>query len=135
LEVLKHVIELKYEIIIVTNQYLLGEGTINQAQYDKYTRRLVRLLASVGVEIRDIFYCPHARWVDCRCRKPSTGLFDQAIDKYPLIDLSTAFLVGDSICDVELAKAVGIPSFGVGLGYSGSIHLPSISDLCDHQLW
>lgn len=35
-----------YQIIIVTNQYLIGEGLITQHQYDVFSARMLEVLAS-----------------------------------------------------------------------------------------
>jgi len=42
-------------------------------------------------------------------------LIKKALEKYPEIDLESCFIVGDSICDVELGEKLGIKTFGIGL--------------------
>lgn len=102
-----------YEIIIITNQYFIEEGTVSLDQYNDYARKLIDLLKAEGVEIRDVFFCPHARTHPCACRKPKTGMIENALLKYPDIDMTRAFMVGDSDCDVELAKNLNIPAFAI----------------------
>lgn len=41
----------------------------------------------------------------------------QALMKYPVIDLSESFMVGDSICDVQLAEKLNIPVYGINIDY------------------
>lgn len=48
--------------------------------------------------------------------KPKEGLVKMALGKYPKIDLKNCFIVGDSLCDVELGEKLGIKTFGIGLG-------------------
>ncbi len=119
-----------YEIIVVTNQYLIEEGIISRAQYDDYTKKLLGILKDSGVEIRDVFCCPHARSNPCACRKPKTGMIDAALRKYPDIDMSRAFIVGDSECDLLLARNLNIPAYGIQcrIDYDKCIFLETMMD-------
>jgi D-glycero-D-manno-heptose 1,7-bisphosphate phosphatase len=108
-----------YEIMIVTNQYLIGEGFITQDQYDQFTAKMLSILATAGVGILEIFYCQYARWEGCRCCKPQTGMIEAAAAKYPAIDLPQSFLVGDSPTDIELARAKGVQAFSLGFEAPG----------------
>lgn len=38
-----------------------------------------------------------------------------ALEKYPEIDLKNSFIVGDSLCDVQLGERLGIKTFGIGI--------------------
>jgi D-glycero-D-manno-heptose 1,7-bisphosphate phosphatase len=105
--------ELGYQIIIITNQYLIGEGTITHKLYLDFNELLFKELSNKGVKILDIFYCPHARNELCNCCKPRTGLIEQAISKYPNIDLKRSFVIGDSLCDIQLAANLNMRSYGI----------------------
>jgi D-glycero-D-manno-heptose 1,7-bisphosphate phosphatase len=70
-----------------------------------------------------IFFCPHhpAGSVpefsrDCDCRKPKTGLIDQACRSFE-IDLKRSFVIGDTSTDMELALRAGLPGVMVKTGY------------------
>ncbi len=106
-----------YEIIIVSNQYLIGENFITQDQYDSYNDKLLTTLKNAGISILDVFYCPHSRTGGCDCMKPKTGLIGHALEKYPSIDLSSSFVVGDSLCDMQMAEQLGLTAYGIGLDY------------------
>ena len=116
-----------YEIIIITNQYTIGEGYISLEQYQRFTGKLLQILEENSVRILDIFYCPHARNANCDCCKPRTGLIKQAIAKYPHINLSESFMCGDSVNDLECAKQMGLPFYGIGIGES---QVENLVDLC-----
>lgn len=116
-QTLKYINDLGYHIIIVTNQYLIGEGFITQAQYEEYNNQMLKNLKSRGINVFDVFYCPHARKDNCECIKPNTGMIMQALKKHPEIDLSESFMVGDSICDVQLAEKLNIPVYGINIDY------------------
>ncbi|MBR6669923.1 MAG: HAD-IIIA family hydrolase, partial [Ruminococcus sp.] len=72
-----------YEIIIVTNQYIIGERIISIEQYYEFNSKLLALLIENDISIMDVFYCPHARTEQCDCCKPRNGLIKHAIRKYP----------------------------------------------------
>lgn len=135
IETLKSVNQQGYEIIIITNQYLLNEGFISLEQYEDITEKMMNELTRQGVKILDIFYCPHSRTGGCTCIKPQTGMIMEAIKKYPSINIDESFMIGDSIVDVELAINMKMKGFGVGVGsfYSNEIYeLKSIKDLVDY---
>jgi D-glycero-D-manno-heptose 1,7-bisphosphate phosphatase len=113
IEAMRHVLKLGYQIIIITYQYLIGEGAITHKQYLDFNELLFKELSNRGVNILDIFYCPHARNEQCSCSKPKTGLIEQAISKYPGIDLTKSFIIGDSLCDIQLAGNLNMPSYGI----------------------
>ena len=117
IDVLKRLCKAGYKIIIITNQYIIGEGYITEQQYLEYNEKLLKVLKELDVDILDVFYCPHSRRDNCACIKPKTGLIKSAIDKYPSINLDESFVVGDSICDAELAKNIGVAAYGIGFDY------------------
>ena len=108
IEAMKYINSVGYKIIIITNQYIIGEGYITKAQYEYYNKKLLSVLEENNVEIFDVFFCPHKRSDNCRCCKPATGMIDMALLKYPEIDLDKSFIVGDSICDMQLAKKLNL---------------------------
>jgi D-glycero-D-manno-heptose 1,7-bisphosphate phosphatase len=134
LSALKSIREKGYEIIIVTNQCLINEGVITQSQYEAFTEKLVSQLASSGIDILDIFYCPHSRKENCNCFKPKTGMIDMALDKYPDIELAKSFIAGDSSCDIELGNKIGIKTFGINIksGTANYIRVKSLLDIIEY---
>ena len=113
LEGIRHLIACGYKIIIITNQYPIGEGQVTQAFYDRYMDRLLSLLKEGGAEVLDVFFCPHRRDEGCECCKPRTGMIRQALKKYPQIDMSRSFFAGDSAADEGVARAANLPFYGV----------------------
>ena len=98
---------------MITNQYLIDEGIITYADYQNFTDRLVWRLAQQGIHLQDIFFCPHRRDAGCRCCKPKPGMIEQALEKYPEIDLKQSILIGDSAGDRELARSLAIPFYEI----------------------
>ncbi len=115
MDAMARLLALRYDLIVVTNQYLIGEGVLSLQEYHSFDRKFQNALAANGVRVLDTFFCPHARWEGCGCCKPKPGMIQQAMAKHPDIDLSQSFLVGDSAADAGLSAAFGLPFFGIGL--------------------
>lgn len=106
---------LGYEMIIVTNQGMINDGIITDKQYRSLHGKMLKKLREHGVEILDTFHCPHRIEENCNCKKPKPGMIYQALAKYPSIDLSESFVVGDSGGDIGLAECFGLAAYGIGL--------------------
>jgi D-glycero-D-manno-heptose 1,7-bisphosphate phosphatase len=131
IDALKAIMQKGYEIIIITNQYLINEKIITLQQYKEITDKFIKRLLDSGIEILDIFYCPHSKEENCNCMKPKDGMIKMALEKYPEIDLENSFIVGDSLCDVQLGERLGIKTFGIRLDKSKgkTIKIDSIKDI------
>jgi D-glycero-D-manno-heptose 1,7-bisphosphate phosphatase len=115
IEALKGISQKGYQIIIITNQYLINEGIITSLQYRRFTEELLLELNNCEIDILDILYCPHSRQENCNYFKPKTELIDMALKKYLNIELEKSLIVGDSLSDVELGNKFGIMTFGINV--------------------
>lgn len=113
IEGMKLLNQLGFEIIIVTNQYIINDGIINLDEYKKFTINLEEVFEMNGVKVLDIFYCPHSDIEKCNCKKPKTGMIQSAMKKYPLIDLESSIMIGDSNSDEELAMRMNLKFYRV----------------------
>ncbi len=127
IEGMRYIIEKGYRIIIITNQYIIEEGIISTDQYSAFTAKLIDILNSSGIPILDIFHCPHARPFKCACGKPGTGMIQQALDRYPEIDISHSFMCGDSDSDRLCAENSGLKFIGINRGERSISNLSEIS--------
>lgn len=114
IEALRKLCGLGYKIIIVTNQAGIGKQIFKESDYWELTNWYVGELKSEGIDILDIFFCPHyidskikKYKKDCDCRKPRPGMFEQAFERYD-IDREKSFMVGDKLSDLHAAKNAGI---------------------------
>lgn len=129
IEALKKIKQKRYEIIIVTNQYLINEGLITLDQYKKIDQRFLNYLNENNIKVLDIFFCPHRKEEKCECFKPKPGLINQALEKYPNIELSSSFIVGDSKSDIKLGKHFNLLTFGINLNNEGCIQIESLKEV------
>ena len=58
IEGLKKIKYYGYEIIIITNQYIIADGIISEQQYKAFNHKLIKLLKKEGIDILKIYYCP-----------------------------------------------------------------------------
>lgn len=124
IQTLKEVLNRGYKIIIITNQYIINEGYITLEQYPNITDQMLIELKRNGIEIHDIYYCPHTKTEGCCCIKPRIGMINKSLKEYPDINISESFMVGDSTVDMELAINMGMQGFGIGVSYD--FHDPKI---------
>ena len=99
--------KLGYEIVIVTNQSGITRGYYNENDYQKLTEWMLGQFNDNGINILDIFYCPHGPEENCECRKPKPGMLFKAKDKYN-INMKESWIIGDSESDIKAANAAGI---------------------------
>lgn len=98
-----------YLLIVATNQGGLAKGWYTEETLAKMHQHIREVYHEHGVEITDIFYCPHHPNFtgDCDCRKPKPGLLLQGIEKYN-IDPAQSYFIGDRERDVEAGTAAGV---------------------------
>ena len=94
-------------IIVITNQSGIGRGYFNVEQLNAVHDRLRRLLSSFEVVLDGLYYCPHAPSEECNCRKPKTGMLEQACHDHR-IDLTRSIMVGDSPQDIQMGRNFGL---------------------------
>jgi len=101
----------EYIVIVVTNQPDVANHIITKNKVDKINN----YLKSIAL-FDDIFTCYHNGKDDCDCKKPKTGLFLQAKEKYD-IDFSQSYVIGDRWKDIEAGKNIGCKTIFVDYHY------------------
>lgn len=124
-------------VIVVTNQRGIALNLYTGADVEALHEHLQRQLAEHGARIDAFYYCPHDD-NQCDCRKPQPGLFQQAVRDFPDVSPSNSVLIGDSICDIEWARNIGIPSIfivgSVETRKSGSAQAAALADVVSSSL-
>lgn len=102
-----------FKLIVVTNQSAVARGRLSEPELASIHVLLREKLAAEGAFLDAVYYCPHHSTegqgiyrVICNCRKPKTGMVDQAIKDLGL-NPSVSYLVGDQATDIQLARQVG----------------------------
>jgi len=94
-------------VIVVSNQRGAALGLYTPADVEAIHARLQQELASIGARIDAFYFCPHDK-NQCNCRKPLTGMFQQAKHDFPGIEPATSVMIGDSAVDVEFGRGIGM---------------------------
>jgi D-glycero-D-manno-heptose 1,7-bisphosphate phosphatase len=95
-----------YTIAVATNQSGIGRGLFPQSAVESIHNELRKVVAEHGGRIDGIYYCPHVPDAGCDCRKPRTGLLEQAARELGFRPEETIF-IGDTRSDLEAAWAFG----------------------------
>lgn len=94
-----------WTVAIATNQSGIARGYYDIATLDAMHARLRALVAKQGGEVGLVVYCPHGPDEGCDCRKPKPGML-KIISEHYKVPLAGIWFVGDSLGDLEAAKAV-----------------------------
>jgi len=112
-----------YRIIVVTNQAGIGRGLFSEENLTDIHARMVSEIVETGGRIDAVYYCPHHPNAGCECRKPKPGMLTRAGREHN-IELSSAYLIGDSTTDIEAGQRAGTQTSLVltGLGQESYHH-------------
>ncbi len=101
-----------YALAVVTNQPDVGHGLIAA---DELSRMHARLQTAAPVDF--IGVCPHRQDDGCACRKPRTGLLEQASAALG-IDPARSFMIGDRASDILAGRRFGCHTIFIDRGYA-----------------
>lgn len=95
-------------LIIVTNQQGIGKGIMTPGTLEEVHRRMIDAIRKNGGELHGVYYCPALENDHHPCRKPDTGMADQARKDFPQIEFSRSVMAGDSLTDMEFGRRLGM---------------------------
>lgn len=112
-----------YQIVVITNQAGVALGMIEESVLAELHEKIDERIRAAGGRVDGWFVCPHHKTatvekfrLDCDCRKPKAGLFEQACRALP-VDKAQSFYIGDKASDMGAAAAAGLPGILVRTGY------------------
>lgn len=113
IDFLKIISNKEIKIIIISNQGGIAKGIYTKNDVETLHRLLINQFKENGVEILEIYYCPHHQnYTKCLCRKPSPLMIEKSLARFG-IEKQNAFLIGDAVRDIEAAKNAGIEALKV----------------------
>lgn len=111
-----------YRFFVISNQSGVARGYYSESQLGPVEERMRELLLDIGIRLDGFYYCPHhpegvmeGYSFDCRCRKPEPGMLLRAAAEHGL-DLSSSWLLGDILHDVEAGRKAGMTTVLVDNG-------------------
>lgn len=112
-----------YATVVVTNQGGIGRGIIDEPFLQLVHSTLDARLAAGHARIDRYYHCPHhpdaiipALRQTCRCRKPASGMIDQACRELSL-DPKRSVTIGDRRLDVAAGSSAGTRTILVRTGH------------------
>ena len=129
-------------LVVVTNQSGIGRGYFDLETLNRIHQRLSYLLSAEGVVLDGIYFCPHTPEQGCACRKPATGLVEQAAGELGF-DPRGSICIGDKPCDIELGRRAGAAAcllvrtgYGEGIASQPGLNPDAVvDDLCGAVDW
>ena len=114
-----------FRLVLVTNQSGIARGLFSEADMHIFHRALEERLASLGVRLAGIYFCPFhptsGQREYCRespLRKPAPGMLLAAAADLDL-DLASSFAIGDKRSDIAAGAAAGCRTILVQTGMAG----------------
>lgn len=106
--------DLRWPIVVVTNQAGIGRGLFDEAAFHALTRWMCERFDAERAPIARVYHCPYhpehgigGYRQDHPWRKPKPGMILQAADDLSL-DLARSAIVGDALSDIEAGAAAGV---------------------------
>ena len=117
---LKRLKDAGHKLALISNQSGIARGYFTLEDHARVQARLVKVLAEEGVALDGLYYCPHGPEDGCDCRKPRTGMLEQASHELGM-PLTEAVVIGDKEADLEAGKRVGATRLLVRTGYGRTL--------------
>ncbi|MCB4742663.1 MAG: D-glycero-beta-D-manno-heptose 1,7-bisphosphate 7-phosphatase [Sulfurovum sp.] len=130
-ELTKYFSNAGYLIFVITNQSGICRGYYTEDDFLTVTAWMVKQFSKYGIAINGVYHCPHTPDTNCHCRKPNTGMVEQACLAYN-IDLGNSWVIGDKQSDIDLAQNAKIGytiAIGEGNFLNTKYHFASLADL------
>lgn len=96
-------------LLVVTNQRGIARAFMTEETLLGIHEKMRDEVAANRGRLDGVYYRPHHRGTR-QCRKPATGLFDQARQDFRDIVFDRSIVVGDSEADLEAARTIGGPT-------------------------
>ncbi|MGA7923154.1 MAG: HAD family hydrolase [Thermoplasmata archaeon] len=96
-----------FRVLCVTNQSGIARGFYTADDVELIHRRINARLSAGGARVDAFYFCPHLPNSGCSCRKPGTGLFQQAAQEWN-IELSASAVIGDRLYDIQAGDQLGL---------------------------
>ncbi|MDQ6961980.1 MAG: D-glycero-beta-D-manno-heptose 1,7-bisphosphate 7-phosphatase [Mariprofundaceae bacterium] len=104
------------KIGLCSNQSALGRGMFQAEEMQAIHQKMMQAIDDTGGHIAHSAYCPHHPDAQCLCRKPKAGLLIETLTKLHS-EAHDAFMIGDSLRDVQAALAANVEPILVQTGY------------------
>lgn len=95
-----------WTVAVATNQSGIARGLYDLETLERIHHKMQRAVEQTGGRIDLLEFCPHSPTDGCTCRKPAPGLYLRIAARLG-VELQGVPVIGDSLRDLEAARAVG----------------------------
>lgn len=122
-EALKALEDAGYALAVASNQPSAAKGKTTHASLVATHEAVLAASRAAGARIAGSFVCFHRAEDGCRCRKPRTGMLEDALATTPGSKAETSWMVGDRVTDVLAGASLGFRTAFIGPGWPGDAEL------------
>ena len=101
-EAMRQLAKKGFRFLVLSNQAGIARGMLKAKMVDEINTRMVSELRKQGVDVIDVYVCPHHWDEGCSCRKPNPGMFFKASRSH-LLRMDRTVYVGDDPRDSRAA--------------------------------
>ena len=91
-----------FRFLVLSNQAGIARGMLKAKMVDEINARMISELRKQGIDVIDVYVCPHHWDEGCSCRKPNPGMFFKASRSH-LLRMDRTVYVGDDPRDSRAA--------------------------------
>jgi D-glycero-D-manno-heptose 1,7-bisphosphate phosphatase len=95
-------------IVVVTNQQGIAKGVMEEIDLIQLHEQMTVQIQANGGRIDNIYYSKGHESTNPPDRKPNIGMAKQAKIDFPKINFDNAWMVGDSVSDIEFGIRLGM---------------------------
>jgi D-glycero-D-manno-heptose 1,7-bisphosphate phosphatase len=117
-----------WHVVVATNQSGIGRGMIDMSAVNAVHAHMHQRMQALGARLDAVFFCPHTPEDGCDCRKPKPGLLLDIGHRYG-VDLDQVPMVGDTLRDLQAARAAGCQPHLVRSGRAAGLDAAQVGAL------
>jgi D-glycero-D-manno-heptose 1,7-bisphosphate phosphatase len=103
-----------YGLCIASNQPAAAKGKTTRADLEAAHAAVLAVATAGGAVVLSSHLCFHRAEDGCACRKPATGLLEEAFARHPGYPRAGSWMVGDRAPDVLCGAAFGLQTAYLG---------------------
>ena len=103
-----------YGLSIVSNQPAAAKGKTTRKNLEAVHEKIVQIVQSKGAVILSSHICFHRAEDLCACRKPKTGLLEDALRSSPAYKPEDSWMVGDGVTDIQAGQLLNLKTAFLG---------------------
>ncbi|HVV51996.1 MAG TPA: HAD-IIIA family hydrolase [Polyangia bacterium] len=103
-----------FGLVIASNQPAAAKGKTTRAELEAAHAAVLAAATAAGGVVLSSHLCFHRAEDGCACRKPATGLLEEAFARHPEYPRAGSWMVGDRAPDVLCGAAFGLRTAYLG---------------------